>query len=354
LVQGQLPHVDVFARDRGGGKYADTKKFSVLRSDGSNVEGRCDRARAPKHSRGVAALNFACKPMSEAGTYTVRVEPPKLGMTGAALDLPIRILKVAPQPPAAPAGWRSIPLVVPMPKDECYRPDKWYGVELDGNAPVFRERSGPLTAKIPVGLEHRLSSAHADGVRYVFEENDGWIVLFDHGEFGGGVEWYPRRGGEPRSIVIGNERDGRSSPQNVNRALALGGSLYLLQGLSHIGISTGQLAKVWREHDHFTSHVIAVYESEPFDWVVEADGTWLVATHEALWRTREAGARTLVARFPGVLTDPDSMVRTADGTLYVGGRNGVLRLTPAWPEMPRYLPDWLVTRADDRSCRRDE
>jgi ligand-binding sensor domain-containing protein len=83
-------------------------------------------------------------------------------------------------------------------------------------------------------------------------------------------------------------------------------------------------------------------------------GTWLVATEEGLWRTSEAGVSTLVARFPDVLSNPDSLARAADGTLYVGARNGVLRLTPLWPETPRYLPDWLVTGADDRSCRHGE
>ena len=106
-----------------------------------------------------------------------------------------------------------------------------------------------------------------------------------------------------------------------------------------------------REHDHFTSHVIARYSLEPFDWIPESDGSWLVATKEALWRTSEIGASTVVTRFPDVLGDPDSLARAADGTLYVGAKNGVLRLTPLWPETPRYLADWLVTGADDQSCR---
>jgi hypothetical protein len=43
---------------------------------------------------------------------------------------------------------------------------------------------------------------------------------------------------------------------NVNQALAVDGSIYVLQGISHLSLSEGQLARVWREHDHFTSHVI--------------------------------------------------------------------------------------------------
>jgi hypothetical protein len=68
----------------------------------------------------------------------------------------------------------------------------------------------------------------------------------------------------------------------------------------------------------------------------------------------EAGVSTLLARFPDVLSDPDSLARAADGTLYVGARNGVLRLTPLWPEAPRYLSDWLVAGPDDRPCRQSD
>jgi hypothetical protein len=171
-------------------------------------------------------------------------------------------------------------------------------------------------------------------VRYVFDHDDGWIVLFDHGEFGGGIEWYARAGGPPRSIVIGGQSSGNSESQNVNRALAVGGEL-------HMTYSGGQLAKLWREHDHFTSQVVARYASEPFDWIREPDGSWLVATHRALVRTTEAGTSTLVARFPDLLSDPDVVIRAPDGTFYVGARNGVLRLTPTWPEIPRYAQDWL-------------
>jgi hypothetical protein len=119
----------------------------------------------------------------------------------------------------------------------------------------------------------------------------------------------------------------------------VGGALYVLQGLSH-----GHLAKVWREHDHFTSHVIARYDSEPFEWVREPDGSWLVATAQALWRTTDAGISTLVARFPEVIWYGTSLARAPDGTIYVGARNGVLRLTPVWPEAPRYAADWLMPR----------
>jgi hypothetical protein len=187
-----------------------------------------------------------------------------------------------------------------------------------------------------------MSAAHAEVVRHVFPSDDGWLVTFDHGEFGGGLEWYARGGSAPRSIVIGPHQGDEEVPQNVNRALAVGGDLYVLQGISHMGISEGQFAKIWREHDHFSNQVVARYASEPVDWIHEPDGTWLVATWNAIWRTSERGSNELITRLPAVLDYPNSFAKSADGTLYVGGRGGILRLTPTWPDTPRYAADLLV------------
>jgi len=49
----------------------------------------------------------------------------------------------------------------------------------------------------------------------------------------------------------------------------MGNALYALQGLAHPTLSAGQLARVWREQDHFSSHVIARNRSKPFDWIHE-------------------------------------------------------------------------------------
>jgi hypothetical protein len=68
-----------------------------------------------------------------------------------------------------------------------------------------------------------MSDDHARGVKYVFEAKDGWVVMFDHGEFGGGIEWYARPGGAPRAVYVGPPEQDDFVPKNVNRALAADG-----------------------------------------------------------------------------------------------------------------------------------
>jgi hypothetical protein len=241
-----------------------------------------------------------------------------------------------------------------MPEFDCNGSGTSYAVSIVSGRVTIRalERRARHRAQLPVDLAERFSSAHAEGIRYVFETDDAWIVLTDEGEFGGGIEWLPRGGGTPRPIVVREPGEGDDDlvPQNVHRAMAVAGELYVLQGLSHMMTSQGQLAKVWREHAHFTSHVIARYWSQPFDWVPEQDGTWLVATAEAIWRTSETGTNSLVARLPQVISGANSLARELDGTLYIGMRGAVLRLTPTWPDEPRYASDLLLPPGPRDRC----
>jgi len=129
------------------------------------------------------------------------------------------------------------------------------------------------------------------------------------------------------------------------------GVIYVLQGIAHMGTNEGQLAKIWREHDHFTSRVIARYPSEPVDWIRRGDGSWRIATWSAIWQTREGAPSTILARLPDIMSYPTSLVSTADGTLFVGTRGGVVRLSPTWPDVPRYATDFLwMPAARGRDC----
>ena len=339
LLVGQIPVVNVYA-ETGGGDYKDTVEFEILGRNGSEVARTCDKAWHPDGSRGFATLNFECQHPIGVGLFDINVTPPRLGLSGATVNVPIRILKDPPSTPAPPYGWIAEPLARAFPQ-ECLRSGENYEVQVDNEKLRFGILRYTNSVKIPQPLVTRMSVHHANVVKYVFEDVDGWLVMFDHGEFGGGIEWYSKSGGAPRSIAIRKDA-GDDVSQNVNRAAAIDGVIYVLQGLSHMGTSDGQIASVWREHDHFTSRIIAKYRSEPVDWILQSDGTWLVLTWEAIWGTSRTGNVKLVARLPEELGYPSSLAQASDGSLYIGARSGVLRLTRTWDEDPRFAADWLM------------
>jgi hypothetical protein len=347
---GEVPRAIVRAGNTGIGRFNETSKFRVTDPDGSRNEGPCDPAREPGSSAGFAALNFKCHPFTQIGVYTIQFDPAHSSLSGEPVEFHLRVVKDAPKTPPAPAGWQSLALTSGLPQSDCYSYGESYVAALVHEGLVKGEGVG--SAKIPAPLANRMSEDHARGVKYVFESDDGWVVMFDHGEFGGGIEWYARTGGQPRSIFGGPPAQDDFVPQNVNRALAADGVIYVLQGLSHMGISEGQLVRIWREHDHFSSHVIARYASEPVDWIRRDDGAWFVATWNAIWETREGAPSTVVARLPEIMSYPTSLLLAADGTFFVGTRGGVVRLTPTWPDAPRYAADFLwEAGSQTRDCR---
>ncbi len=337
IVLGQSPVVYLYA-EGGGGQFRSTRQFQLLDSRGSPVPASCDPERRPQASRGYAALDFTCQYPTREGLYTIVAQPKELGLAGSTASMPLRVLAAAPRVEPAPAGWPAVSLATRRPPD-CYGWHDYYAVRLDAGK-LRIGKAATLRAPIPSALLPRMSRDHAAVVKYVFEDPDGWLALFDHGEFGGGVEWYAREGGEPRSIVIGANK-GDLVPQNVNRAMSVGGTVFVLQGLSHMGYSGGQLSTLSHEHDHFTSRVIARYLTEPVDWLLEPDGTWLVLTWDGIWRTSQSGELTLFARLPDVC-QPTSMTRTADNHVYIGCRGGAVRLVPRWNQDPRFAPEWLI------------
>ncbi len=341
LLAGQTPVVDVYA-EIGGGQFRKTSEFQLRGSGAASVGTKCDRSREPPASRGFATLDFACQYPAHPGLFTVTFDPSRHELKGKPVEAPLRVLKAVPKTPPAPSNWVVAPLAGGIPR-YCDYPRDWYEAHLDSGKLALDEAPMRKTVPIPAPLATRMSPQHAEVVKYIFEEVDGYLVMFDHGEFGGGIEWYEKSGGPPRSITIGAVR-GELVPQNVNRAMAVDGVLYVLQGLSHMGFSAGQFSALWREHDHFTSRVIARYRSEPVDWIFQTDGTWLVLTWEAIWKTSNNGEVELIARLPDVLEYPNSLSGTPDGTLYIGGRGAILRLTPLWSEAPRYAPDLLVPK----------
>jgi hypothetical protein len=186
VLVGQIPVVNVYA-ETGAGDYRETVEFEILGRNGSDVARTCDKAWHPDGSRGFATLNFECQHPNGVGLFDINVTPPRLGLSGGTANVPIRILKDLPKTPAPPYVWVAEPLAVGFP-EECLRSGANYEVPVDSDKLRFGVLRYTNAVKIPQPLVSRMSVHHANVVKYVFEDADGWLVMFDHGEFGGGIE----------------------------------------------------------------------------------------------------------------------------------------------------------------------
>lgn len=240
-----------------------------------------------------------------------------------------------------PDGWVATPLPTDLSLDCPWSnlEEQEYQVHAGaGEIQITRQPSGRVA--IPKGLEARmdLELGRVPALRYVFEYREGWLA-FSEGEWISNIEWWDRSLSSGRAITIGD----RSVPQDVVRAAASGDEVLVLQ-VPWLTGSGGQLAALRREGDHFTSRVIARYDSGPLDMLPQPDGSWLVLTKDAVWRTLRTGSVELVVHLPEVPQSPTSLAADGEGRLYIGGRVGVLRLTPRWDTSLRYLPDLLLPK----------
>jgi hypothetical protein len=292
-----------------------------------------------------------CPALEAPGVHSVELDPSVWNMGGGLVKVPVRVVRGVPATEPAPKGWRALSSTVA--RFPACDARVTHDVALVDGQIVFRTVSAALERTlVPAALSRLFSRTNPWYARYVLDAGDGWLVMEDHGEWGGGISFYSR-GGDERAIPIGGIAEAEARPQNVLRALRVGDEIYLLQGLSHLGSSSGQFAKLWRENGSYTGQAIARFDSAPSAWQREPDGSWLIATEAALWRVNEAaGTAELVVRFPEMTWTPTSLAIAGNGTIYLGSPSGVLRLTPMWNEAPRYAADLLLPDALAATCQR--
>jgi hypothetical protein len=231
---------------------------------------------------------------------------------------------------------------------ECELHERLFDVHLEAGKPRLAPHQYARGVPLPSSLAPRLAPEHARGVTTVFEEPDGWLVMLDHGEFGGGIEWYAKAGGPPRPVVVPGHRE-PDITQNVSHAVAHEGIIFMLQGLFHATLSRGYLSALWRERGELRARIVVRFESRPRDWLPRPDGTWLVLTDHAIWKTSLTGTLKLVTRVPDVLPYLLTFVQTADGTFHLAGQGGALGLTPTWAEEPRHRADLLLPAGSEQA-----
>jgi hypothetical protein len=100
--------------------------------------------------------------------------------------------------------------------------------------------------------------------------DDGWIISFNQGEFGGGdVYWFSPDGKQNYRISSGHQ---------VSRFVSLPDGLYAIEGLSHLDMSEGSIIRFNRKKaDRFwQAFTVTKLPSEPYAIAVRRDGTILI------------------------------------------------------------------------------
>jgi hypothetical protein len=172
--------------------------------------------------------------------------------------------------------------------------------------------------------------------------DDGWLVGFNHGEFGAALYWFSRDGN--RHYLISND--------HVVAFFMRPDGIYAIEGMAHMGASCGSLIRVARtsEKGKWQAERFVRLPFAPNTIALKRDGNMIIALSDSLVSVTPNGQiTTLIPDAPWWSIYPSSSVILPDDSrLYLGMRQFVgevdlttnkLRMLVPSKEFLNKLPD---------------
>jgi hypothetical protein len=147
--------------------------------------------------------------------------------------------------------------------------------------------------------------------------DDGWLVGFNEGEFGGALYWFSRDG--KHSYPISNDQ--------IVDFFSLADGIYAIEGLAHLSGSRGSILRVTRpkEGAPWRAQSVVALPYAPYAVSVRRDGTAVITLSDSLVSVgHDLKAETLVPDAPwGALYPTCSVLAPDEQKLYIGMRQFV-------------------------------
>lgn len=169
------------------------------------------------------------------------------------------------------------------------------------------------------------------GEQCAFKTEDGWLVGFDAGEFGGSLWWFSPDGKQKVKI----------SDEPVHGFVRTKNGLFAWSGLAHLGIDEGRILSLMRDaQEKWTATTFLDLHQDPLVLTPDAEDNLIVVTHTQLVRVDSNKQVTpLIGKAFWQGLYPCSIVQTPDKSLYIGMRRGVAHV---YKHDNGYSVDWLL------------
>jgi hypothetical protein len=200
------------------------------------------------------------------------------------------------------------------------------GVEVRIAKNIRRQEEVPA---LPPRLVHQYGMTSLQSATRL---NDGWLLAYNGGEFGGGLWLTSSDGGDVKQIL--NE--------DVHAVVIRDDSVVVLSGLAHM---TGDSGRAWfyalpRDLGMALQRSIKL-DGAPGAYTKGTDGSVTFTTTHSLNRITKEGELQTLHEFPKWMAHqyPNSIALLPNGTVYVGMRMFVLRLKNYSGE---FSEEWLL------------
>jgi len=178
-----------------------------------------------------------------------------------------------------------------------------------------------------------------DFPRRFVEVDDGFVVGYNKGEWGGKLYWFARDGKSRYRI----------SDHQVTEFVRHGTDLYAFEGLSHLGLDHGSMIKLERRDGRWSARTIAKLAGEPGPYVVDgSERVLIIAGGDKLVSLDFAGTQRVLHESAPGFGRASSIVRAPDGAIFVGAGRVVIRLVP---QGSSFREQWLIRPGDASACK---
>lgn len=258
----------------------------------------------------------------------------------SALKLPAKTQLPISEPP--PEGF----VILPSSKrflnrnQDC---NKIWQVFKEGDTTKIREqdKSAPITI-LPFKIDEPLRAFY----HHVQQVDDGWLIGFDRGEWGGDLLWF-NIDGSKKKILLFNE--------NVRGLVKSSTGIFVVTGLNHLAIYSGKIFHVQKREDgNWNAKLLVDFRGIPHTFTQESTDSLLVVAGNRnksslktsdtfveepdnhfvkesgdLWRVKTNGKVDSLLISDRLSTmQPNSMTLSQTGVIYLGAWRFVARLTP--------------------------
>jgi hypothetical protein len=198
------------------------------------------------------------------------------------------------------------------------------GIAVSEHSPV--ETVDPLPFSVPRDRD-RL------GARHVLRVDDGWLVGYDGGEFGGALWWFSGDGSRSyRAGPSAKPLEAISLP--VQGFVQFAERNLVFRGLDHLTLRAGAAFSIQKASGRWRLVPFAQLDGQALGWLVR-DGRLIVLTASGIWSTDGVGGVRPEFRFGEDWPWPTSLAAD-QSSLYVGLPRYVLELSSVpsgWSEI---------------------
>jgi hypothetical protein len=230
-------------------------------------------------------------------------------------------------------SWKSYP--VPINQDTLYKynsdPNDWI-IHLDGNEiKVGKDENSPSSSQLPFDIRPSESEKHKlRGRRSILEVDDGYLVGFHRGEWGGNLYWFSKDGTKKYEI----------SRHEIVQFIERDKKIYAIEGLTHLSISEGSIIAIDKKDNKWTVKEYLRLPSAPDAVQLDSKDNFVIVTSSSLFsidKKRKIDTLIKVGMWEYNLY-PSSMV-IQDNKVYIGMRKGVYKFDLGTKKDEWLLPD---------------